>query len=89
MNSWEKVRESNGIEGIVRSPTAAEVEEHERFVSRETLTITALQEFVKVYQPNARLRSFPGMDIHVGSHTPPRGGEHILAQLQSLMIAIN
>jgi hypothetical protein len=89
MNSWDQVRESNRIEGIDREPTEAEVREHERFVALEAVSITELQSFVKVYQPNARLRSFPGMNVHVGSHTPPKGGEHILAQLQSLVTAIN
>ena len=89
VNTWECVRESNRIEGIEREPTEAEVREHERFVALEALSITELQNFVKVYQANARLRSFPGMNVHVGSHTPPKGGEHILAQLQALMTVIN
>jgi hypothetical protein len=89
MDSWEMVRESNRIEGIDREPTEAEVSEHERFVSLEAVSITELQSFVKVYQPNARLRSIPGMNVRVGPHVPPKGGEHILAQLQSLVTALN
>ncbi len=89
MNTFERVRESNRIEGIEREPTEAEVLEHERFVALEALSIPELQHFVKVYQPNARLRSAPGMNVCVGSHTPPEGGEHIVVQLQALLTAIN
>jgi len=89
MNTHDLVEESNRIEGIFRPPTEAEIREHERFVGLERLTISELQSFVKIYQPNARLRSFPGMDVQVGSYVPPKGGEHIVAQLQALVIGVN
>jgi Fic/DOC family len=89
MNSWEMTAESLRIEGITRMPTEAEVCEHERFVALEAVSISELEQFVKIYQPNARLRSIPGLNVRVGSHVPPKGGEHILAQLQSLVTAIN
>lgn len=89
MNTHDLVSESNRIEGIDRPPTEAEIREHERFVGLEKVTISELQSFVKIYQPNARLRSFPGMDVQVGSYVPPKGGEHIVAQLQALLIDVN
>lgn len=89
MNTRDLVEESNRIEGIDRPPTDAEIREHERFVGLEQVTISELQSFVKIYQPNARLRSFPGMDVRVGSYVPPKGGEHIVAQLQALLIGVN
>lgn len=89
MNTRDLVAESNRIEGIDRPPTEAEIREHERFVSLETLTISELQSFVKIYQPNARLRSFPGMDVQIGTYVPPKGGEHVVAQLQALLTKIN
>jgi hypothetical protein len=89
MNTHDRVSESNRIEGIDRPPTEAEIREHERFVGLEKVTISELQTFVKIYQPNARLRSFPGMDVQVGSYVPPKGGEHIVAQLQALLIDVN
>jgi hypothetical protein len=89
MNTHDMVAESNRIEGIDRPPTEAEIREHERFVGLEKVTISELQTFVKIYQPNARLRSFPGMDVQVGSYVPPKGGEHIVAQLQALLIDVN
>jgi hypothetical protein len=84
MNTCEKVAESNHIEGIDRPPTDAEIVEHERFVGLEKVSISDLQRFVRVYQPNAKLRSQPGLNVRVGSHVPPKGGEHIVAQLQVL-----
>jgi len=89
MNTHDLVAESNRIEGIDRPPTEAEIREHERFVRLETLTISELQSFVKIFQPNARLRSFPRMDVQVGSYVPPKGGEHIVAQLQALVNYVN
>jgi Fic family protein len=89
MNTHELVAESNSIEGIDRPPTEAEIREHERFVGLERVTISELQSFVKIYQPTARLRRFPGMDVQVGSYVPPKGGEHIMAQLQALLTDIN
>jgi Fic/DOC family len=89
MNTHELVEESNLIEGIFRPPTEAEIREHERFVGLEKVTISELQSFVKIYQPNARLRSFPGMDVQVGSYVPPKGGDHIVAQLQALLMDVN
>jgi Fic/DOC family len=89
MNAHDLVEESNRIEGIFRPPTGAEIREHERFVRLENLSISELQTFVKIFQPHARLRSFPGMDVQVGSYVPPKGGEHIVAQLQALISDIN
>jgi hypothetical protein len=89
MNTNDLVEESNRIEGIDRLPTEAEIREHERFVGLEKVTISELQNFVKIYQPYARLRSFPGMDVQVGSYVPPKGGDHIVAQLQALLIDVN
>jgi len=75
--------------GVVRPPTAAEIKEHKRFVGLATLTISELERFVSVYQPNARLRMLPGLNVRVGPHIPPPGGVHILSQLQALVAAAN
>jgi hypothetical protein len=89
MDTREMVAESNRIEGIFRAPTTAEIQEHQRFVGLEKMSISDLQTFVNVYQPNARLRSLPGLNVRVGSHVPPKGGEHILAHLHALVTAVN
>jgi hypothetical protein len=85
VNTTDKVRESNRIEGIERDPTAAEVREHNRFTDIQNVTIIELRKFVSVYQPNAVLRSQQGLDVRVGSHIPPRGGPHIVEQLQAIL----
>lgn len=89
MNQTEKVAESNRIEGILRPPTTAELHEYERFMGVSVVTIGELESFVRVYQPNARLRDKPGLDVRVGNHFPPRGGEHIRAMLQALLDDVN
>jgi hypothetical protein len=89
MNTYEKVAESNRIEGISREPTDAEIAEHERFVALEKVSIAELDVFVRIYQPSAKLRHLPGMDVRVGGHTPPKGGEHVLAQLDALLTDLN
>ena len=89
MNTYEQVAESLRIEGIYRPPTDEEITEHQRFVRLEMLSISELEAFLKIYRPGARLRMYPGQDVRVGSHVPPKGGEHILAQLQALLTDIN
>jgi hypothetical protein len=89
MDTYEQVAESLRIEGIDRPPTDEEIAEHQRFMRLETLSISELEVFLKIYRPGARLRMYPGQDVCVGSHVPPKGGEHILAQLQALLTDIN
>jgi hypothetical protein len=89
MTTFEKVAESNRIEGIDREPTAEELVEHDRIMELEELTIRDLEKFVAVYQRNARLRVHPGMDVRVGSYVPPKGGEHIRDMLGALFDDIN
>ena len=89
MDTHEQVAESLRIEGIDRPPTDAEIAEHCRFMRLETLSISELESFLKIYRPGAHLRMYPGQDVCVGPHVPPKGGQHILAQLQALLIYIN
>lgn len=77
MSTIEQVAESNRIEGILRPPTKAELAEHERFVGLVHPTIDDLIQFVSVYQPGAKLRDKPGLDVRVGNHVPPSGGPGI------------
>lgn len=79
------VVESNRIEGIHRSPTEAELDEFDRFMALSAVTIADLERFVAVYQPDARLRDKPGLNVRVGVHRPPSGGPHIRKSLQVLL----
>ena len=90
MDIHEQVAESLRIEGIDRPPTEVEIMEHERFTHLESLSISELDAFLKVFSPGARLRLYPGQDnIRVGSHVPPMSGDHIAAQLKALIMEIN
>jgi len=79
------VAESNRIEGIYREPSAAEIAEHRRFMQLSAVTVEELQNFVKVYQPNAVLRDRPGLNVRVGSYYPPPGGPEIRERLEKLL----
>lgn len=89
MDTCEQVAESLRIEGIDRPPTEEEIREHRRFMRLESFSISELEAFLKIYRPGARLRLYPGQDVLVGTHVPPKGGEHILAQLLALLTDIN
>lgn len=90
MDVVDQVAESLRIEGIVRPPTEDEITEHKRFTHLESLSISELEAFLKVFSPGARLRLYPGQDnIRVGSHIPPKSGEHIAAHLKALLLEIN
>lgn len=79
------VRESNRIEGIHREPTADEILCTQHFLQLKALMIGPLQELVDVYQPGAKLRRHPGMDVRVGGFMPPLGGEQVPSLLRSLL----
>jgi Fic family protein len=89
MTTFEKVAESNRIEGIDREPTADELMEHDRVMKLKELTIGDLETFVAVYQRNARLRVHTGLNVRVGSYVPPKGGEHIREMLGALLDDVN
>lgn len=82
---YEFVQESNRIEGIRRRPTPDEIEVTEDFTSLTHLTVGTVETLVKVLQPGARLRRFPGLDVRVGSYYPPKGGTHIEAELIKIL----
>jgi len=84
------IRESNRIEGIIREPNINEIDEYFRFMALETMTIDDLVQFVKVYQPNALLRSNTGVPgVRVGSHIAPPSGEKVLQELDQIVFEAN
>jgi len=85
MTNKELVAESNKIEGILRSPTDEEISAFKNFLKLDEITIADLQTFVNVYQPGAKLRNKPGMNVSVGNHSPPLGGPRIEERLQILL----
>ena len=85
MNIKEFIAESNKIEGILRDPTEVEIDEFNRFIDLQAVTVDDLIQFVKVYQPDAMLRDITGLDVQVGNHVAPRGGPHIITELGKLL----
>ena len=89
IDQWEAaksfIEESNRIEGIIRSPTREELAAFRRFMQLDKVTVKDLETFVKVYQPDARLRDKAGLDVHIGVQMPPRGGPEIRTALQDIL----
>lgn len=82
---WSFVRESNAIEFITRPPTKPEIDEFTRFIALPKITVAELEQFVRVYQPDAVLRDKVGMNVRVGKYTPPLGGPGIRAVLETML----
>jgi len=89
MNSRDFIKESNHIEGIHRECTGAELDEFDRFIQLDVVTIDDLTRFVRTYQPGAKLRDVVGLDVRVGNHIPPRGGTHIIKELARILEIAN
>lgn len=82
--------ESNKIEGILRAPTRAEIDEATRFILLHKPEISDLEQFVSIYQPRARLRDKVGLNVVIGSagrivHRPPAGAPKIRKALQKIL----
>jgi len=84
------LEESNKIEGIdnERIPDerwarmfAAATE----FLLNDVIEIKDLQKFVKTFQPNAVIRDHPLLNVQVGDHVAPRGGDQIVRNLTELV----
>lgn len=87
--TYDKVLESNRIEGILRLPSRAELMEFERFMALSSVTVPDLVRFVDFYQPGAVLRDRVGLNVRVGSHVAPRGGPGIESELRRLLDEAN
>lgn len=81
----QKIEESNRIEGILRPVSSAELEEFQRIMALEQITISDLIRFVEVYQPGAKLRDRSGTNVRVGRYTPPEGGHSITVRLYEIL----
>lgn len=81
------IRESNKIEGITNDPSFDEIKEFNRFMSLRKIEVQDLIDFVKVYQPNARLRDDWGLNVQVGYYRPPAGHPNMALDLEFLLNA--
>lgn len=79
------IEESNAIEGIYREPTKEEIEVSFNFLELDSITINDMQNFVNICQPSAVLRDKEGLNVIVGNHYPPNGGEEIRKKLLEIL----
>jgi len=80
--------ESNSIEGIYEL-TEDCYNAHEQLLNLEEITVADISTFVWRCQPGATIRSAPGMNVMVGGHFPPEGGQEILYSLSYLLERVN
>lgn len=80
----EFVRESNRIEGILRDPTADEIQAHVRLLRLLQVQATTLGDFQAVVAPGKPLRERRGMNVRVGNHVAPEGGPGVVRKLQAI-----
>jgi len=83
------INESKAIEGIYRPASEAEIETALKFLDLKQLTLADLENFVLVYQPDAKLRDQIGLNVTVGNYSPPKGGPEIKLNLVSFINSIN
>lgn len=78
------VTESNGIEGICREPTEAEIVATSEFLALPALSIDDVCRLQAVVAPGKPLRLKPDMNVRVGNHVAPQGGPEIAAALDAI-----
>ncbi len=79
------LRESNKIEGISSPPTENQIIAFKGFLDKDTITIDDLISLVSIFQPDAYFRDTHGLNVRVGSYTPPKGSPEIRTSLQSIL----
>ena len=82
------IKESNQIEGI-SGCSLHDMLAHENLLSRRTLTVQDLEDFVALVQPKAVLRRKATQNVRVGSHIAPTGGPKVVASLDRILETAN
>lgn len=78
------IKESNAIENIDHF-REEEVEEFERFLALEKVTVFDLEKFVSIYQHGAVLRDTIGMNVTIDGQYAPFGGMQVVYCLESIL----
>lgn len=81
------VRESWKIEGLSLDHARLKdmVEHHSDFISSNDVTVGSLCNLARLFTDGVgELRDRPGMNVRVGSHTPPKGGPEIRDRLREI-----
>ena len=89
MTPEEFINESNRIEGIIRPPNRYEISEFHRFMELPRVTVHDLEIFVKAYEPKAKLRDKPGLNVAIGGRVAQPGGPPIRQHLSALLERAN
>lgn len=79
------VAESLRIEGIIRQPSQAELTVTWGFLNLDLPALDSLERLVSVYQPDAILRRYKGLNVRVGRHIAPAGGPDIEVAAAAIM----
>lgn len=81
------IRESLRIEGILREPTPTELNAHQNFLLKQSITVDDLVHFV-AYIGGGEIRSHPGQDVTQPFYAQG-GGPAIVLQLNELLDKVN
>ena len=76
--------ESLAIEGICRPPSSEEITAALRFLL-QPIGLRSINKLQTVIAPGLSLRDAAGMDVRVGSYSPPPGGPEIPRKLRRLL----
>lgn len=77
--------ESNRIEGIDATPSDRQLSLVRNWITMEYVHSVSMLAIVQAFQPDARLRDKPGMDVRVVRHYPPLGGPAIATALGGIL----
>lgn len=77
--------ESNEIEDINLLPTDNQIGLSMAFLKLETVYIKDLTNFVNLFQSDAVIRNKKNLNVRVGPHIAPPGGNKIVTDLQNLL----
>lgn len=80
------VKESNRVEGILREPSKDELDAHRQLLACDDLDVNDMELFVQAVAPGKFLRRSPGMDVRVGSHIAPPGGDAVVTELDRILV---
>lgn len=88
MELREFVRASNAIEGIYGVPLVQELQAHEKLLALKEIRTADVCEFVHAIK-GGPLRTAAGMNVTIGKHVPPLGGQAIVYSLDDMLARLS
>lgn len=82
---FEFIKQSNELENIFRDPTQDEIKEFKRFITLPAITISEIERFLSIYQPDAKLRNEYGLNVKVDNYYPPFGSPEMGSKLNEVL----